>query len=154
YYRTWYGNFRVTRNAALTPADFTPYCVTAPSDSRLPGGGGNQICGLNDVSPAKFGQVSNLVSQASDYGVQTQVYNGIDITTNARFAHGVRITGGISTGRTVVDACDISKSHPEVTATLTYTTGSITTGPSSSTQFCHVEMPASNDTAIKLSGVY
>ena len=42
YFRTWYGNFRVTDNKAVTPADFTEYCVTAPSNAFLPGGGGNQ----------------------------------------------------------------------------------------------------------------
>ena len=55
YFRTWYGNFNVTTNTALTPADFTAYCVTAPVDSRMPGGGGNQVCGNFDVNPAKFG---------------------------------------------------------------------------------------------------
>ena len=45
YFRTWYGNFLVTDNQALTTADYDPFCVTVPTDSRLPGGGGNQICG-------------------------------------------------------------------------------------------------------------
>src|SRR5207237_10706092 len=30
YFRTWYGNLTVTQNAALTPADFDSYCITAP----------------------------------------------------------------------------------------------------------------------------
>ena len=70
YYRNWYGNFRVTDNLAVAPADFNPYCVTAPSDSRLPGGGGYQVCGLYDISPTKFGQSNNLVTQASNFGKQ------------------------------------------------------------------------------------
>jgi hypothetical protein len=34
------------------------------------------------------------VSQARDFGKQTEVYNGVDLTTNARFAHGVQVSGG------------------------------------------------------------
>ena len=50
YYRNWYGNFFTTDNTLVTPSDFSPYCVTAPADSRLPGGGGYPICGLYDVN--------------------------------------------------------------------------------------------------------
>ena len=46
YFRTWYNNFLATDNQAVTAASYDPYCITAPVDSRLPGGGGNQICGL------------------------------------------------------------------------------------------------------------
>ena len=53
YYHRAFGNFRVTDNAAVTPADYDPFCVTAPLDSRLPGG--NQVCGLYNITPAKFG---------------------------------------------------------------------------------------------------
>ena len=45
----------------MTPADYDPYCVTAPVDSRLPGSvSGKQFCGLYDINPAKFGQVNKL----------------------------------------------------------------------------------------------
>ncbi len=63
YYRSWAANFRVTDNLAVTPADHDPYCITAPNDPRLPGGGGYEACGLYDISPAKFGQVNNLSHQ-------------------------------------------------------------------------------------------
>jgi hypothetical protein len=36
YTRRWYGNLFATRNLNVTNADFTPYCVPIPSDSRLP----------------------------------------------------------------------------------------------------------------------
>ena len=44
YFRTSTSNFFVTENIALATADFDPYCVTVPTDSRIPGGGGNQLC--------------------------------------------------------------------------------------------------------------
>ena len=40
YVRRWYGNFQVTDNVLVGPGDYSPYSFTAPSDSRLPGGGG------------------------------------------------------------------------------------------------------------------
>src|SRR5260221_6254653 len=88
YFRTWYGNFTATDNLAVAPQDYDPYCITAPVDARLPGQGGYQISGLYDLKPAKFGQVNNLMTLASNYGKQTEVYNGVDIGMNARFGIG------------------------------------------------------------------
>ena len=88
----------------MTPADFSPYCVTAPADSRLPGGGGHQVCGLHDVSLARFGRVNNLITQASHFGEQTRVSDFFGATINGRFS-GVQIGGGLDTGRTVNDQC-------------------------------------------------
>ena len=34
YFRTWCGNFMVTDNLRVTPADYSPYCVTVPVDAR------------------------------------------------------------------------------------------------------------------------
>ena len=61
YYRTWYGNFMVVDNQRVTPEDFSPYCVTVPTDSRLPLSG-QPLCGLYDLNPNKVGQVDNLVT--------------------------------------------------------------------------------------------
>src|SRR5262249_6092597 len=61
YYRNWARNLSTLsvptvnggvsaplaiQNQAVTPADFSPYCIVAPVDSRLPNGGGYQVCGL------------------------------------------------------------------------------------------------------------
>jgi len=104
YYRTWYGGFLVRDNLALSEADFDTYCITVPSDRRLPTSG-QQLCGLYDVKPALFGRTDNLVSKASNFGKQTQVYNGMDLTMNARFGNGGQAQGGLSVGRTVTDTC-------------------------------------------------
>ena len=37
YFRTWYGGFQALDNQLVTPADYDPFCITAPVDSRLPG---------------------------------------------------------------------------------------------------------------------
>ena len=106
YFRTSYGNFQATDNERVTPADYDPYCITAPSDARLPSSvGGKQICGLYDIKPAAFGQVFNLVTQARNFGERTEVFNGVDVNINARLGGGFRVQGGMATGSTVTDNC-------------------------------------------------
>ena len=106
YFRTWYGNFQITDNLAVAPADYDQYCIAAPTDKRLPDSvSGKQLCGLYDLKPAKFGQVNNLVTRLDNYGKRTQVYNGFDATLSARFGKGGQVSGGLSAGRTIDDNC-------------------------------------------------
>ena len=114
YFRTSFGNQTVTDNELVTPADYDPYCLTAPSDQRLPGGGGNQICGLADVKPAAFGKVLNRVVPASKFGTISDVYSGVDLTVNARLHGGVVFSGGLSSGHQVVDRCFVVDSPQEL----------------------------------------
>jgi hypothetical protein len=135
YFRTWFSNFVTTDNVAVAPADFSPYCLTGPVDSRLPGGGGDQICGLYDILPAKFGLVDNLVTQVSNFGKQTQVFNGVDATVNLRADNGALLTGGISTGATKTDDCDAIVDSPQK-------------------RFCRNSPSWSSGTQVKFSAVY
>ena len=89
------------------PADYDPYCITAPSDARLPDGGGHQICGLFDLKPAKVGQVDTLRTYSGKYGDQIEHWNGLDVSTNVRFANGALLQGGASAGRQTMDNCDV-----------------------------------------------
>ena len=114
YFRTWYGNFTVSENTAVTPADFTEYCVNQPSDGRLPGGGGGQVCGNFDVTPSLFGVTQTLVSRADKFGAQTEVYNGVDVTVQARIAKLV-VSGGMNAGRTATNNCEVVGTNPQVT---------------------------------------
>jgi len=130
YYRTWQGNISLTDNLAVTAADFTPYCITAPANPRLPGGGGYPVCGLYDVSPARFGQVQNLVTFAPD---RSNVFDGFDANLSARFGKGGLLRAGFGSGRTVIDNC----ATPDVPP-----------------QFCRRTVPFKAQTDIKVSGVY
>ena len=105
YFRRWYGNTRITDNVLIGPEDHDPFCVTAPSDSRLPGGGGYQVCGLYNVSRAGFGQVSNVVKMSDEFGDDKEVYDGVDVSLSARLGQGIVVQGGTSTGRTLTDSC-------------------------------------------------
>lgn len=102
YYRRWFGNFTVTDNTLVTMANYDPYCVAAPVDSRLGSISGSQVCGLYDINPSKFGQVSNVVGLASKFGNPSEVYNGVDVNIAARFGKGGSLQGGWNIGNTFV----------------------------------------------------
>src|SRR5262249_40860057 len=106
YFHTTNGNITVTDNRAITPADYTSYCVTAPTDPRLGDVSGTRLCGLSDLNPNKFGQTNNLVTLPSTLGVNpVDKFDGVDVALNARFGKGGLLSGGVSTGKTVSDRC-------------------------------------------------
>jgi hypothetical protein len=107
YYRRIFGNFIVTDNLLVSPSDYDPFCITVPSDSRLPDGGGGQMCGLYDLNPTKVGLVDTIQTSSSDYGKQQEHYNGVDVTVNGRLPNGGLIQGGFNMGRTTTDYCDV-----------------------------------------------
>jgi hypothetical protein len=119
WYHAWYGNFLVTQNLNTLPSEYDPYCVNVPNNvpgsSLLPGGGGYQECGLADLNPTFFGQAANnYVTFASNFGKETEVYNGGDLTVNARFKNGAFLQGGMNVGDstvTQVNAGAVSASH-------------------------------------------
>jgi hypothetical protein len=114
YFRRWYGNFGVTDNLNLSAADFDRFDVTAPVDSRLPGGGGYVVNGFSDLNPARVSvPQNNYFTLASNYGRQIQHWNGVDVTANARLRPGFVVQGGVSTGRQETDNCDVVRNLPE-----------------------------------------
>jgi hypothetical protein len=135
YFRRWYGNFTVTDNLLVSPSDYSPFSFTAPSDSRLPDGGGYLVDGNYNLNPDKVGQVSNFFTLASNYGDQKEYWHGVDVNFNARLRAGVLLQGGVSTGKTTTDNCDI-----------------VTKLDNPSTRFCHVE--TAYRTQVKFLGTY
>ena len=106
YYRTTWHNFQATDNLATSAADFDPYSIIAPVDARLPGGGGYLVSGLYNINARGFSAVpNNLVTDSSQFGEQSEIYNGVDLTINARLGRNAFVAGGLSTGRTATDAC-------------------------------------------------
>jgi carboxypeptidase family protein len=132
YFRTNWHGVVITDNLLVTPADYDPYCITLPSDPQLPGGGGNTLCGLYDITPEKFGEVDNIRTLSSNFGDHKEVYSGVDLNVTARFRNGAYLSGGASMGRTDTDAC--------------YTIDS-----PQALLFCHVVEPFR--TQLKLNGV-
>lgn len=132
YNRRWYGNFTVTDNLLFAPEDYTHFCVTAPVASRLPQGGGFQVCDLWDIAPALFNTQDNLVSFSTNYGTQREVFDGYDVVFNARMQGGAQVSGGLNGGRSITDACFVVDSPSQ--------------------RFCRTSPPFLNQ--FKLFGVY
>jgi hypothetical protein len=110
YYRRIQGNFFVLDNEALSPSDFTPYSVVVPTDSRLPNSG-QTVTGLFDQTRAVANR--NVVKAASNFGEQLGHWDGVDITVDARMQNGLLLQGGLSTGKTMSDMCDVVDDVPE-----------------------------------------
>ena len=155
YYHNWDGAFVATDNLNFTPQDFNTFCITAPSDPRLPKGGGYQVCGLADVTPAKFGLVSNEVTQSSHFGKQKRSNDFFGVSLEARLARGMRVGGGIDSGRTVDDVCFNVDSPSAVAANLPG--ASTAPVPHTATTIdgrktCHVVTPLAANTQVKFNG--
>ena len=133
YFRTWYGNFSVTDNLLVGPANYDQFCAPIPADPRLPTAG-TQACGYYNISQAAFGHIDNLVKQVSNFGTRTEVYDGIDVVFSGRFRRDITLAGGVSTGRTVVDNCQVVDSPQLV--------------------YCRTVNPFSAQTQVKFSGIY
>jgi hypothetical protein len=115
-FRRWYGNHFTTDNRATTGADYDPFTLTAPSDPRLPGGGGYALTGLYNVKPSHFGLTDDFVTSVEKTygGGQKEFWTGYDLTLNVRSVGGVTVSGGLSTGRTTNDTCELKRQIPEL----------------------------------------
>jgi hypothetical protein len=130
YHRRWFTMFTtggtVTDNELVSPNDVTAITVTAPSDSRLPGGGGYPVGPIYNLNQNVFGRVSNVIKSTKDVGDDTRVFNGVDVQFNVRGNRGLTVSAGTSTGKVVNDWCEIRAAVPE----------SYLLNP-----YCHVESP-------------
>jgi hypothetical protein len=114
YFRRSWANFRVTDNTLLSPSDFTTYDIVNPVDPRLGEDSGATVRGFVDVIPSKFGQVRNYNTLSTKIGDQSEVWQGVDVTVNARLQNGLNLQGGFSTGSTHENDCDILTALPEM----------------------------------------
>lgn len=146
YYRNWSDQFRalprgdfgtvyVVDNLEVTPEDYDPFCITAPTDSRLPGGGGYQVCGLYDLRPNKFGLSREVAARPGKFGDQSRTSDFFTIALNTRLNQAIEFGGSFDTGRTVEDRCFVVDSPQSLLN-------------------CRVVTPFKGQTQVKLHGVY
>jgi hypothetical protein len=143
YFRRINGNFNVVDNEALARTDFTEYSAIVPTDSRLPNSG-QTVAGLFDQNSLPVAR--NVVKDASQFGKQQLHWDGVDLTVDARLRNGLFVQGGVSTGRTMFDNCQIVDDVPEslllpVAVQAGVQSPVATLNSLSSASFCHQETP-------------
>jgi hypothetical protein len=116
YARRWYGNFRVTDDRSVNPSHYSTVTFTAPSDARLAGGGGYTLTArsLSPTAPLTQDLFVTLANGKLNPNLnQTEYFDGVNVSINARLANGLLAQGGIGTGRVLTDDCDVVDDLPE-----------------------------------------
>jgi hypothetical protein len=110
YYHRSFQHIQYTKNTLIDPlADYTLYTIVAPTNANLPGGGGQSIVVYN-LNAAKRGIVNNVLTFSNQ---NSRVYDGLEVSVNARLGNGGFIFGGITTERTATNNCtDLASSNP------------------------------------------
>jgi hypothetical protein len=109
YNRRWWKNYVSTDNINTTPADYESWTINAPSDPRLPNGGGYPIT-VYTLSPAGGAKGSfTEVHLDSYYGAERiRYWHGVDVDVNARLRGNLYLQAGTTTGRQVNDTCALT----------------------------------------------
>jgi hypothetical protein len=119
YGRRSFGN-QPTIDNQLTDANSYdgPFCITAPQNANLPGGGGYPVCGLYDIKPQFLGRVQNIRRLAKHYGGIEDVFSTFEVSVNARVLNGTVIQGGIAALKRHYNTCNapLVAATPGITA--------------------------------------
>jgi hypothetical protein len=106
YSRRSFHSFTVTDNQNRDPSQYDAWTINAPSDPRLPGGGGYPITLYTPTQAAASIPAQNYITWESDFGpARSSYWQGLDFTVNARIRQGLTIQFGTNTGRKIDDTC-------------------------------------------------
>ena len=116
YARRWYGNLRVADDISVTRDNYDQFSFVAPSDPRLPDGGGQTLTAFDLRAGAP---PQNLfITFADKYGKMTEYFDGVNVTLNSRMQNGLTVQGGFGTGRQLTDDCEVVAELPETMQVL------------------------------------
>ncbi len=152
YYRRTFGNTTFTDDLRYDASSYDSFCITAPSDPDLPGGGGYQVCGVQDLKPSVFAQnlpANSLIRFSDDFGGETNRYQGFDVNIDGRFRNGAFLKAGIGATARLFDNCNLLAAGLD--AVVTAASQGTETYPDGSSS-CHREYGYRPD--LKMSGSY
>ena len=102
YYRRKFYNLWINDNLNLSPSDWNEFKIIGPSDPRFPSGGGEAIT-MYSVNDNKLGSATDTFVTFST--ANTNIYNGFEVSANARFGKGFMFAG-LTTERNETLNCD------------------------------------------------
>lgn len=106
YARRSFYSFTITDNQVRDPSQYDAWTITAPSDSRLPSGGGYPITLYTPTAAAAAIPAQNYITWETDFGpARSSYWQGVDFTVNARTRQGLTLQLGTNTGRKIDDTC-------------------------------------------------
>jgi hypothetical protein len=158
WYRRSFGNQTITVDNRYSIAKGSydgPFCVNAPADANLPGSGGYQVCGLYDLKPSVVAQnlpVSNTLSFSSNYGGETNIYEGFDLSVNARPKAGMFVQAGINAQKRIWDQCGMVDYGVSSLLTASAAVSEVSEIYPNGDRACHQDLPYRPD--FKLLGSY
>jgi hypothetical protein len=114
YQRRWLTNSLVTDNRSRSAAEHDLFGVAIPTDPRLPGGGGGMLNGLYNVNATAATRLTdNFQTLADTYGSFVQSSDSVNVNVTARTKNGLVVQGGMNTGNSNSDYCEIRSAIPE-----------------------------------------
>ena len=151
FFRRSFGNQVFTDDLRYDQNSFDgPFCITAPSDPKLPGGGGYQVCNLFDLKPGPLVAQNSLIKFSDSVGGETNIYQGYDLNLEARFSTGAYLRVGVGAGSRTFDNCNLLNAGYDAISLGVVVNSE--TYPGDGTKYCHREYPYRPD--LKLVGAY
>jgi len=106
YARRSFYSFTITDNQVRDPSQYDAWTINAPSDARLPGGGGYPITVYTPTAAAAAIPAQNYITWETDFGpARSSYWQGVDFTASARTRQGLTLQIGTNTGRKIDDTC-------------------------------------------------
>jgi Carboxypeptidase regulatory-like domain/TonB-dependent Receptor Plug Domain len=118
YFRRTYGDLEVTRNLAISTADYIPFQIPNPLDAA------EQLTVYN-LSPAKRGL---LDQEDQNSRINQQIYNGIEMSFSARLGAGALVFGGWTMDQNIAVTCDTTQDPNGIAAADLYTNRTVMQG--------------------------
>ena len=106
YARRSFHSFTITDNQVRDPSQYDAWTITAPSDPRLPSGGGYPITVYTPTAAASAIPAQNYITWETDFGpARSSYWQGVDFSINARTRQRLTLQFGTNTGRKIDDTC-------------------------------------------------